>query len=145
MRRYLRRICAFAAAFLLCGLYPTIAYANAAEPPCLTILVSCPPEELELSIRFADGTELEPVLLRREDRAWEAYYRFFYSDSMAEDVRLEGAVLLVQTAENSFRCALPATTFKIYNNLMTLDLAAKNCWPVGRPGAARCWSPCGWA
>ncbi len=102
--------------------FSTIAYANSAEPPCLTVIVSFPPEDLTLSIRFADGNETEAILLKKEQKAWETYYRFFYGMANTSGASLnEDAKLIVESGEKSFECTLPVSTFNRYNNLLTLD------------------------
>jgi len=101
--------------------YPAGVFANSAEPPGLTVIVSNPPADLSLFIRFSDAQEAAPVLLSKERKGWEAHYRFFYHMIPLRNKNLEGAVLMVQSSEKSFQCALPASTFKMYNNLLTLD------------------------
>lgn len=101
--------------------YPAGVFANSAEPPGLTVIVSNPPADLSLFIRFSDTQEAAPVLLSKERKGWEAHYRFFYHMIPLRNKNLEGAVLMVQSSEKSFQCALPTSTFKMYNNLLTLD------------------------
>lgn len=103
------------------------AYANSAEPPCLTVVVSFPPDDLTLSIRFADGNETGAILLKKEQKAWEAYYRFFYGMARTSRASLnEDATLIVESSEKSFECSLPVSTFNRYNNLLTLDFKSQN-------------------
>ena len=45
----------FLALLLLVPLLPLTAAANSAEPPCFTILVVDPPQELELSVQLSDA------------------------------------------------------------------------------------------
>jgi len=72
-----------------------MAFANSAEPPGLTVLVSNPPEDLKLSLRLPGGNEAEAMRsLYREQRGWDAYYRFYYGVEMPRS--LEGAVLIAQ-------------------------------------------------
>ena len=106
---------------LLIVLFPVDTFANSAEPPGLTVIVSNPPADLSLFIRFSDAQEAAPVLLSKERKGWEAYFRFFYHMSPLKNKNLEGAVLIVQSSEKSFECLLPASTFDMYNNLLTLD------------------------
>jgi len=103
------------------------AYANSAEPPCLTVVVSFPPDDLTLSIRFADGNETDAILLKKEQKAWETYYRFFYGMAKTSRASLnEDATLIVESSEKSFECSLPVSTFNRYNNLLTLDFKSQN-------------------
>lgn len=102
--------------------YPAGVFANSAEPPGFTVIVSNPPADLSLAIRLSDDQELDPILLSKERKGWEAHYRFFYHMSPLRNKNLEGAILVVQSSEKSFQCLVPASTFKMYNNLLTLDL-----------------------
>jgi len=111
---------------LLFSLIPT-AYANAAEPPCFTVIAANPPDDLTIHLRLADGSEYEPIILYREQKTWEYYYRFFYHTNVEgqfvslEQKDIAGAVLIVTSGEDSFECPLPTDTFKLYNNLLTLN------------------------
>ena len=107
------------------------ASANSAEPPGLTIIVSFAPDDLTLSIRFADGSMTDSVQLPKEQKVWETYYRFFYGMVAATRPSLEGAVLVVRSDEKSFECLLPESTFSQYNNLLTLDLESKTVTQSG--------------
>jgi len=104
----------------------TTVYANSAEPPCLTVIVSFPPDDLNLSIRFADGNETDAILLKKEQKAWETYYRFFYGMANTSKASIKDAILIVNSSEKSFEYPLPTSTFKQYNNLLTLDIKNEN-------------------
>ncbi|SHI45536.1 hypothetical protein [Lutispora thermophila] len=108
--------------FVLSAIYPAGVFANSAEPPGFTIIVSNPPADLSLYILFPDEQGVAPILLSKEGKGWEAYYRFYYHMNPTRSKNLEKAVLKVQSDEKSFQCPLPTTTFKMYNNLLTLDL-----------------------
>lgn len=97
------------------------AFANSAEPPSLTFIVSFPPDDLLLSIRFADGSTTDAVPFR-ENKAWESYYHFYHWMDAPIGQMLDGATLIVQSSELSFECLLPETTFRQYNNLLTLNI-----------------------
>ncbi len=121
--KQLRKILTYIMLFLtIVSICITPIYANSAEPPCLTVIVSSPAEDLTLSIRFADGNESNPVVLKKEQKAWEAYYRFFYHMSNYSKFYLEDATLIVNSTEKNFELKLPETSFDQYNNLLTLDL-----------------------
>lgn len=124
--------------FLLCFLFPAAVSANSAEPPGFTVIVIDPPEDLSLFLRLNNGTETEPVLLNRQDKAWEAYYRFFYYPYPAQKKVLDGAVLVAEYDGKSFGCSIPAESFQTYNNLLTLDVDAQvltNGQPAWRSAA----------
>ncbi|MDR1688865.1 MAG: hypothetical protein LBS21_09695 [Clostridiales bacterium] len=101
-------------------------FANSAEPPALTILVSFPADDLELSIRFANGSVTEAVQLKKEQKAWEVYYRFFYSMNGSQRESLEGAVLVAKSSEKSFECPMPEASFNTFNNLLTLNVESES-------------------
>lgn len=116
------RLAAIILVLVLSIVYPAVVFANSAEPPGFTVIVPNPPHDLSLAIHLSDYQETEPILLSKERKGWEAYYRFFYHMSPLRNKNLEGAVLMVQSSDKSFQCLLPASTFKMYNNLLTLDL-----------------------
>lgn len=137
MKRSIRILTVLMTLLLLFPVFFSTAHANSAEPPCFTILVSNPPEDLTLSVRLTseDGQKSE-VTLTSHRKAWETYYRLFYH--MLPDFTekgneaLEGTVLIVSSDRKSFECPLPADAFKFYNNLMTLDLRSETL-TVGQP------------
>jgi len=123
-------------AFLITFTFVPAAYANSAEPPTLTAVVSFPPDDLELSIRFADGSTSHAFKLQKEQKAWETYFRFFrwmteqpetFPDTFLEEgPLLTGAVLVVQSSEVNFETPLPESVLGQYNTLLTLDLASQS-------------------
>lgn len=132
MKCYKRFFIVFAAILLSSISFSTLVYANSAEPPSITIVVSNSPEDLSLSLRFENEGKTEAYVLKKEQKAWETYYRFFQSISPSRNAKLNTAVLIVQSKEKSFQCALPAATFKTYNNLLTLDMETEKL-TVGQP------------
>jgi len=126
MKKANRRFILSITMVLIMVIFAPTAFANSAEPPGLTVIVSSPPDDLTLSIRFADGSTTNAVQLEKEQKAWEAYYRFFYW--MVESTRpsLEGATLVVQSSEKTFECLLPESAFSQYNNLVTLNIAGES-------------------
>ena len=63
-------------AFTLLSLQ-SAALANAAEPPSFIIIVSNPPDGLELSIP-SGAPGAEPYVLQKTVKGWESHYRYFY-------------------------------------------------------------------
>ncbi|MEG2896333.1 MAG: hypothetical protein RR887_12235 [Niameybacter sp.] len=110
----------------------TATYANSAEPPSFTVMVTNPPKDLSLSLQFQGEGEADGILLNKEQKAWEAYYRFFYHMSPDRKRELEGAILIVESQEKRFECVLPAATFNHYNNLLTLDMDTESL-SMGQP------------
>jgi len=119
-----QRFFAFTLAMLfLVLLLPVDVSANAAEPPCMTVVVVNAPDDLEISLHHTDGTEVEALRLFQFYRSWETYYRFFYDHTAPyEKVDLQNVVLTASTADNSFDCIISAGSMKSYNNLFLLDL-----------------------
>lgn len=75
-----KRLLTLILALALCLGVPVTASANGLESPCLTVLVPHPTWKLSLTLEFDSGTSLEPLVLTREGKAWETYYRFRYYD-----------------------------------------------------------------
>ena len=118
---------------MLLSLLPVTALANAAEPPRLSVVVLNPPKDLELSLVFTLGDEMEPVEAEAQQLAWEGYYLFrpasfpdFWDwDSSPEDMTL---ALVAKTGGESFSLpldngTLTQNTGSYYNNLCVLDLS----------------------
>lgn len=118
-----QRFFAFALAMLfLVLLLPVDVYANAAEPPCLTVVVVNAPDDLEISLHHTDGTEIEALRLNSFYRSWETYYRFYYDHTAPyEKVGEQNIVLTASTAEGSFECVIAAGSLNSYNNLFLLN------------------------
>lgn len=95
--------------------------ANAAEPPALTIIVSNPPDDLELIITFPNDLSIEAIELSKDTKAWEAYYRFYWS-SVSNNFNGYNAVLMVKSNYGSFDVPI-SENMHSYNNILTLDYA----------------------
>lgn len=102
-------------------------FANAAEPPCLTIVVVSAPDDLELALEDANGEEAYQLSKRKSVRGWETYFRFRYShvtlpgNESADDVDLSQLRLAVTTGGNTTVLSLPDQTFEHYNNVLQFD------------------------
>ncbi len=101
------------------------AFANAAEPPCFTILVNDAPEDLTITLITPDGLELP---LSRIDRGWETcfrgshYYDFETNRKLAlEDFRQ--SELRITSAELDVKIHMPVELVKEYNTVFQLK------WP----------------
>ncbi|MDL2258417.1 hypothetical protein LJC42_04610 [Eubacteriales bacterium OttesenSCG-928-K08] len=113
-------------ALIVAASFPSVAYANSAEPPGLTIIVTSPPADLELALRFEDDKVVEPVVLQKNTKAWEAYYRFFYGahpTSLRDSdwVSLQSVTLIATSQQKSFECVIPTSELGRYNNYITLN------------------------
>lgn len=107
---------------------PVTASANGLEPPYLTILVTHPPKDLELTLVLEDDASQEPFVLQPEPMLWESYYRFYphiWSPWAPEGTPLQTATLFVKTGGESFSLAVEPKGFTYSNNLVTLDVAGR--------------------
>lgn len=121
---------------MLCAVLMTNSvYANSAEPPCLTIVVVDAPDDLEVNIRYSDGSAEEVRKLKTGQRGWETYFRLDtfhpleYSAEMLAD-----AVVEFSCAEYSFECSLPDEACREYNNIVMLDREAQKLTNGTYPG-----------
>ena len=119
-----KKVLCILAAVVLCFVLPWPASANSAEPPCLTVLVPAPPEDLELTIEFDSAQGEEPQRLSGDRMLWEGYYRF-YGRWDIDPEGLTGARLVAETGGESFALPIDPTGFARYNNLITLDVGAR--------------------
>lgn len=103
---------------LLVTLFAPAALANSAAPPSLTVIVTFPPGDLTLSVRYVDGQESKVIPLERQTKAWEAYYRTY---QQYRDQATMGAVLVVSSSEKSFECPIPESVLRNYSGLVRLD------------------------
>ncbi len=100
---------------------PTV-FANAAEPPRLIVIVSSPPDDLTLSLKFDDGSEQNGAKLQKVQRAWEAQYNFFNSMLKQTQPSLENVTLVATSCGKTFEYVLSKSMFeKLFNNILTLD------------------------
>ncbi len=113
--------------------------ARAFQPPApgLTVIVGFPADDLELSLRFQDGDAFITVQMYKEQIAWEAQYRWFYT-AMAPEERppLTNVTLIANTNGKTFECPLPASMLSSDDNiLLSLDVSRRAVTPgksVGR-------------
>ena len=124
-----KRLLTLILALVLCLGVPVTASANGLESPCLTVLVPHPTWKLSLTLEFDADTSLEPLVLTREGKAWETYYRFRYYDLRGSrnygPESLEGAQLLVDTGSETYSIPVDPEGFTTYDNLVTLDLLGR--------------------
>ncbi|MGN0769277.1 MAG: hypothetical protein ACI4N0_00940 [Christensenellales bacterium] len=97
------------------------ALANAAEPPSFTVIVSNPPDGLELSIP-SDAPGSEPYVLRKTVRGWESYYQYFYGRDPDRGSRKDE--LTVKYGDTRFTVPIVPDIGK-YNALYTLDVTSR--------------------
>lgn len=105
-------ICMFVGIFLFAS-FPFVAFANAAEPPSLVILVKDPPRDLSI-ILLSDENRPEPSV---QTVAWEGYYSF-YSRDLEKETNL---VFKISSGGTSFEWS-PQEPLQGYNNVFTLNL-----------------------
>lgn len=121
MKKASRQFLSLALAFLLLWAITPGASANSAEPPCFTVVVNNAPEDLELSVEYADGNAYDLLELASPERkAWESYYRFFHIHYEQKD--LQKNVLRVKYGSENFTCAFPPECSNYHNGLLFLDL-----------------------
>ena len=101
-------------------------FANSAEPPGFTIVVSNPPQDLQLQLYVEVNGEQKECILTTVERGWERYYRFYYHDQIHSfafgDVsELSWTIVTVSNGKES-RFAVPTARLEQYSNILTLDL-----------------------
>ena len=118
-------------AFTLLSLQ-SAALAKAAEPPSFIIIVSNPPDGLELSIPSgAPGTE--PYVLQKTVKGWESHYRYFYGGDPDSGSRKDE--LTVKYGDTQFTIPFAPAKGR-YGALYTLDVAGRNIAEGEKPLAA---------
>ena len=107
-------------AFTLLSLQ-SAALANAAEPPSFIIIVSNPPDGLELSIP-SGAPGAEPYVLQKTVKGWESHYRYFYGGDPDSGSRKDE--LTVKYGDTQFTIPFAPAKGR-YGVLYTLDVAGR--------------------
>ena len=99
---------------VLIVLIPCICFCNSAEPPSLLIIVSNPPNDLEISLTGKDNTTISA---RVDDKGIEKYYTFYSRDfqQASEDV------LIISRGATKVKVNI-LRPLDLYSNVQTLDL-----------------------
>lgn len=122
---------------LLCALLSVAVSANAAEPPCLTVVVVNAPDDLSLSMRNADGSAVETLEVRTAQRGWETYYRFEYTHIVpnpSAETDFSQMSLSVAYGDTAYTCPLPAEAYDTYSNVLQLNLETQTLTADISPG-----------
>ena len=112
MRTITKRL-AFLLALLFLLLPPGTAWANAAEPPSITIITKSPPDDLGLTLFIGE----RPLETRRVDKTPETYYSFYYAGMHAEG----DYVLQIERGDTTQLIPIEKPPGH-YNNIYTLDV-----------------------
>ena len=80
---------------------------------------------MSLSLKMSDHDVTYLRVVEGERKGWEKYYRLYYNHSSSQVKDLKDAVLVVQSNNKSFQCALPEETFRTYSNILTLDMESE--------------------
>ncbi len=97
-------------------------FANAAEPPNITVLIPNAPDGMEVSLVFPEenGQDILWDGSGQLKRGWESYYRFRILDF--DRIDLSGVKISVTYDKFELTLDLPETDVKSYNNIFTVDL-----------------------
>lgn len=98
---------------ILCVVFPSISWGNAAEPPALVVLVKQPPNDLSIVL----VSDKQVIQSSASKRLWEGYYSFRSRDINSQN----DYVLQVSTKQKSFEITLNKP-LKSYHHVLTLDL-----------------------
>lgn len=108
--------------FLVSILLANTVFANAAEPPNITVLIPNAPDDINVTIRFSDGSVMKTEMRTSGKlvRGWETYFRFWFLDFDSLD--FDNAVICVSSTEYNMEFAMPSDNLKLYKNLLTINL-----------------------
>ncbi len=93
---------------------PIGVFANAAEPPSITIYSVDAPSDAEVFLLMEDGSE---VKVKKGVRLWESYFWITRPDYTAPE---KAGILRVRSSEGEFELPLPAEAEQQYNRYYTL-------------------------
>lgn len=124
MRKAGRRLLAVLGALLLAAVLPVTALAAPGEDTFLTILVYGAPKDATLTLRYPESAELETMVMEREDRVWETYFRVYFRGHLIKWRRglPDGTQLVVEAGGEGFVLPLPEDCFTGENAVFQLDL-----------------------
>jgi hypothetical protein len=111
---------------LLSAILSLPCFANSAEPPGFTIVVSNPADDLEVKLFVEENGEMKECILTTVERGWERYYRFYYHDQIlpysfeAANERSWTIIARYNGSETEF--FVPTQRLEKYSNILTLDL-----------------------
>jgi len=94
--------------------------ANSAEAPGVIVIVSNPPQDLKLYLKF-EGSELPPIELDKNQVAWEAQYRFYYNMIGVDRPALDSAVLVAEFGGMTAEYPIQQALLGRYNNILTFN------------------------
>ncbi|HWQ77572.1 MAG TPA: hypothetical protein VN381_02090 [Anaerovoracaceae bacterium] len=92
---------------------PAVAYANAAEPPALVVIVKNAPEDISLAIVGDNGLKEA----RKKTAVWETCYAFYHS-SIGDGDKV---TLSVSGNDESYKLTVDPQYLNGYNSIVTLD------------------------
>ncbi|MBE6598022.1 MAG: hypothetical protein E7638_01120 [Ruminococcaceae bacterium] len=106
------------------------AIANAAEPPCFTVLVNNAPDDLQISLipsyELCTSFVGDGIPLLKSERGWESYFRCTYNDNGhpldKEDIANALLIAKSDSEDISLTLSLPSDLPQRYNNIFTLNL-----------------------
>jgi len=109
--------------FILTIIFSMTAFANSAEPPGITIIVTNPPKDLAISIDNPTD-EYNPSSFRQTSKLWETYYHLYYSDALAIEDKLYACEFIISYNGESHTIPMPSDILPLssYSNVLTLDL-----------------------
>jgi len=128
MRKRISSFSSLLCAVLLFGaLFPSVAWANAAMPPSMVIIVYGCPDDLELTLvsEYMGETYTETGYVSKT-LLYESFFRF--------ENRFDDANLTVTTGGQSFLIDIPTQELNHYYPLFTLDLDTHTLLPNERIG-----------
>ncbi|SDH85309.1 hypothetical protein [Desulfosporosinus hippei] len=104
--------------FIVFSFFPTLAYANSAEPPGLIVILKNAPDDVSVSLvstaSIKDG--------RKSNTAWETYYAFYNRDIGNN----QEVTLRVSGNDTSFDRIVGQEYLTGYNSIVTVDFPAQS-------------------
>ncbi|MCL2697730.1 MAG: hypothetical protein FWE74_06590 [Oscillospiraceae bacterium] len=129
MKNKTKPVVVFMVIFIAVSLFPPAVFANSAEPPLFTVMVTNAPEDLQVSLRFADGKQFGANVIRKNP-ANDTFYHF-YSDGglfYIGRAELNEATLAVTTGGETLEFPLLEIQ-NTYHRFMTLNLSNRTLIP----------------
>lgn len=103
-----------------------VAFANSAEPPLITIIVTNPPENIEIYVKYGDSV----VEASRVDKLGESYFSLYSaqltSDQISLEIKIGDEISIVDIQK----------PIKNYNNIFTLNIKKMTVTEGKRPWRA---------
>ncbi len=128
MKNHDFRRAVFLAALLFLAFCPVTAAAGPGEDTFVTIMVNGAPREMTVTLEFPEDAEQEPIVMEREDRVWETYFRVYFRGHLIKWRwgLPDSTQVAVKNGPESFVTSFPEGSRTGENAIFLLDVGSRS-------------------